>query len=105
MARETFDLTISDVGDDVLVSCDGELDVDTADRFRASMDWVVALHPERVHLDCSGIRFVDSMGIRMMMQLTSSCRQKGIALTLSTSPEMQRLFDTIGVSEFFSSAS
>jgi anti-anti-sigma factor len=104
MAADTFKVAVADAGEDILITCDGELDIMTAEKFRASADWVVALHPEKVHLDCTLVTAVDSIGIKAMMQFASGCRGKGIDLTVSLNPSLQRLLDTIGVSGFFTPA-
>jgi anti-anti-sigma factor len=104
MATETFGVTVADAGDVFLISCDGELDLTSSDRLRASADWVVALHPQSIHLDCNEVTFIDSVGINAMMVLASTCHQKGIELTLSMNTSLQRLFDKIGVSALFSPA-
>lgn len=97
MQGDSLGLSIADAGDDCLVTCRGDLDVSTACRFRESVDAVVALHPERIYLDCESVSFIDPDGISAVMHVALACRSRGITLTASASDWLRRIFDSVGV--------
>jgi anti-anti-sigma factor len=97
----SFIVEIAGTGDELLVTCSGEFDLATAERFREAITEVVSAKPRHVHVDCSGVTFIDSMGIRALLHTATTCRDGQIILTLNMSPSMRRLFDTVGVTEMF----
>jgi anti-anti-sigma factor len=92
-------------GGETHLTCAGEFDLATADRFREAVDEVVAAHPRRAHIDCSAVSFIDSIGIRALLHTATRCRESGIELRVTMNPSMRRLFDTVGVTELFTLAS
>ena len=103
MLADVFSVSVL-TGEDPTVTCSGEFDMAVADRFREAVDEVLATAPARVHFDCSGITFIDSLGLRALMHTDTRCRQKGIAMTITMSPWMRRLFDTVGATQIFTLA-
>ncbi|HJR19599.1 MAG TPA: STAS domain-containing protein [Actinomycetota bacterium] len=97
MQNDSLVLSIADAGEDCLVTCSGDLDVSSACRFRESVDAVVALHPERVYLDCESVAFIDPDGISAVMHVALACRSRGIMLTVGASDWLRRILDSVGV--------
>ena len=97
MQSDSLDLKIADAGEDCLVTCEGDLDVSSACRFRESIDALVALHPERIYLDCDRVSFIDPDGVGAVMHVALACRSRGIMLTASASDWLRRIFDSVGV--------
>ena len=104
MLTEMFTISVQGAGEESRVVCSGEFDMAVADRFRQAVDEVLAVAPQRVHFDCSQITFVDSLGLRALMHTQTRCRDKGIDMTITLSPQMQRLFDTVGATQMFALA-
>ncbi len=64
-----FDTTAERLGDGTIVlSVDGELDLDTASRFKAKLELAVGQGPSPVIVDLTGCDFVDSTGLRVLVQ-------------------------------------
>ena len=97
MQTDSLDLKIADAGEDCLVTCEGDLDVASACRFREAIDALVALHPERIYLDCDRVAFIDPDGVGAVMHVALACRSRGIMLTASASDWLARVFDSVGV--------
>jgi anti-anti-sigma factor len=83
------------------VTCTGELDLAVADRFRRAVDEALVGEPRRVHLDCSAITFIDSIGMRALMYTATRFRDLGAIMTIEMSAPMRRVFDTVGVTCLF----
>ena len=100
MDRDEIEFSI-DVGggpDGSVVAPRGELDMATEGRLRAALQRQ-AEHGA-VTLDLSGLRFVDSSGLRLILETAEAARRDGFAFTmLPGSPSVQRLFEVSGVME------
>jgi|SRR5579872_1736791 len=57
----------SDANGDPLIAVSGELDISNADSFRQTVETVVAEKPERLVFDLTGLSFIDSSGIAVMV--------------------------------------
>jgi anti-anti-sigma factor len=84
-----------------IVTCAGEFDLAVADTFREAIDAALAGKPQRLHLDCSRIEFIDSIGMRALMHTGTRCRDLAIHMTIEMSSVMRRVFDAVGVTCLF----
>lgn len=93
----SFSATVARIGNRALVTCEGELDVDSAEQLRAAVEEALAVGPLGLHVDCSRVSFIDSIGIRALMHPMELCRHRGTRrITVTKSEPMQRLLDTLG---------
>lgn len=104
MLASVFSVSTLASGDQSSVVCSGEFDMAVGDRFREAVDKALAANPSRIHMDCSGITFIDSLGMRALLHTDTRCRDRGIEMTLTMSAPMRRLFDTVGVTHLFAEA-
>jgi anti-sigma B factor antagonist len=85
----------------VRIALGGEIDIATAGQARAAIeDALLGYEPSRVDLDLSGVSFLDSTGINMMMALHRAAAERGCRLTASR-PQRQvaRVLALVGVEE------
>lgn len=85
----------------VRVALGGEIDIATAGQVRAAIeDALLAYEPSRVDLDLSGVSFLDSTGINMVLALHRAAAERGCRLTASR-PQRQvaRVLALVGVEE------
>lgn len=83
----------------VLVVC-GELDVCTAERLESALS---LLPPTDLVIDCAGIRFIDSSGLRPLERAARRCFEIGKGFALRQVPQsMTRVIDLIGLAELLS---
>ena len=76
----------------------GELDVATQGMLREVLERQAARG--EVTLDLSGLRFLDTSGLRLVLETAEAARRDGFAFTvLPGSPAVQRPFDLAGVTE------
>ena len=100
MDRDELEFTV-DVGggaDGSVVAPRGELDMVTQDDLRAALERQAARGA--VTLDLSGLRFLDTSGLRLILETAEASRRDGFAFTvLPGIPAVQRLFDVAGVTD------
>jgi anti-sigma B factor antagonist len=65
-----------------LVVLEGEIDLDAAPRLRHVLHREIAAHSGQVVLDLTGVHFVDSAGLGVLIGGTRRCRESGGDLTL-----------------------
>jgi anti-sigma B factor antagonist len=89
-------------GDVVRVSVAGELDAASAARLQRSLDTVIGVSAGAVVLDMSGVSFIDSTGLRVLLVLQQLLTAQRRPLTLSdVSVQTRRLLELSGLSSVF----
>jgi len=82
---------------DGVVRPHGELDLATAGVVRAALREQAGAHG-RVTLDLAGLRFLDTSGLRLVLETVEASERDGFGFTVLRGPaEIQRLFDLAGV--------
>ena len=100
MDRDELQFTVAIGGgpDGSVVAPRGELDMATQGSLRAALERQAARGA--VTLDLSGLRFLDTSGLRLILETAEASRRDGFTFTvLPGSPAVQRLFDVAGVTE------
>ena len=93
-----FTVDVAAAGDGSVVTPRGELDVATQGALREVLERETARRP--VTLDLSALRFIDTSGMRLVLETAEAARRNGSGFTvLPGSPAVQRLFDVAGVAE------
>jgi anti-sigma B factor antagonist len=92
MTSAEFSVTVE--GESLLVKVVGELDLATAPELDA------CLRPVRgdVAIDCSGLDFIDSSGIRSLVEAHRAAEARGDRLTIRNLPEnARRALEAVGL--------
>jgi anti-anti-sigma factor len=87
------------------IDCVGEFDIGGGDAFVVAVRQALVVRPDMVVIDCSEVSFIDSIGMRALLHTLDLCRASNATLTIEMSPVMQRVFDTVGITELFTLAS
>jgi anti-sigma B factor antagonist len=89
-------------GDVVRVSVAGELDATSAARLQGSLDAATGVSAGAVVIDMSGVSFIDSTGLRILVVLQQRLSTQGRLLTLGeVSAQTRRLLDLSGLGSMF----
>jgi anti-sigma B factor antagonist len=83
-----LDVTITEQADTVRVALSGELDISSAPRLQDDLARVEADEPATIVLDLSGLDFMDSTGLRLLIGADSRAREAGRRLILIQGNEM-----------------
>jgi anti-sigma B factor antagonist len=85
--------------DGMRVLARGELDMHTAGDITDALATVEAEHPAAVVLDLSGITFIDSTGLRVIVAASVDSSRNGRHLSILPSPAVDRVIDLCDVRE------
>jgi anti-anti-sigma factor len=81
----------------VRVSLQGELDLSCARQMEEHFAAIDEQAPARVVVDLSGLAFIDSSGLRMLLLADARAREHSYELVLLAGPEpVQRVFEMTG---------
>lgn len=92
-------LEISSVfdGGTVRVLLSGELDLAGAQQMEDSLAEIDRSDPARVIVDLGGLAFIDSTGLRLLLQADARARERGYELVLRPgAAPVQRVFEVTG---------
>jgi stage II sporulation protein AA (anti-sigma F factor antagonist) len=96
--------TVREVDGLVVVETAGEIDLAVADRWRAAIEAGITAGAHVV-LDCSAITFMDSMGLRVLVQVADLAKETGAELTLAAcSAPVLRVIEVAGLDGMFAVA-
>ena len=100
----TFSARSATGEDRTTVTVSGDIDIATAPQFQGELVAAVAAGLP-VDVDCSGVAFIDSMGLRSLLHAVEQAEAEGVELRLTAlSPQMTRILDLAGLAGFFRSA-
>lgn len=92
-----FTVVVSDDEGRVTVRCEGELDIAVTTAVRDAVIAVLRGEPDDVTLDWSGVTFMDSSGIRLLLQVVLLCRDHGVDLRWALSDAARKTLDLVGI--------
>lgn len=97
-----FSLTIARNGPHTVVALGGELDIVAEGELAAGLALVLATKPGVLTMDLRELEFLDSTGLRALLQLRTDCEANGCRLLLVPGPAaVQRAFAVSGISGQF----
>ena len=97
---EPFRIDVEPARDSVRVAPVGELDIATVDKLRAEVERLRESGFAKLVLDLRGVRFLDSTGLRLVLELDQAAKADSQELLLIRgSAVVQRIFEVTQVSE------
>ena len=94
---EHLRVTTTEAGRCRIVECHGELDIATAPEVEVIVRGMVDDGAEELRLDWSGLTFMDSTGIRLLLEILALCRDSSVGLTWKLGPSAKRALDAVGI--------
>lgn len=96
-----FRHTVTDRGDHVLLALAGDLDLAAYPALVAQLKTLVGVgHP--VVVDCSGVSFMDSMGLKALVEGVQAAGEAGLGFELAAVPDpVLRVLELSGTTELF----
>lgn len=87
-------------GDTHYVEPVGELDIATAELLEAELRTAEESDADTIMLDLSGLAFIDSTGLRVVLDFNERCGgDAGRLRVIAGSPAVERLLDIVGLRE------
>jgi anti-anti-sigma factor len=87
-------------GRKLVITVAGELDVSTAPILERELDRAAEASPPSLRLDLSGLRFMDSTGLQLVLSTATRAQEAGRELELvRSSDSVQRVFQVAGLEE------
>jgi anti-anti-sigma factor len=86
--------------DEQVIALAGELDLDGAQRVSQELQRAATADVRRIVLDLSNLQFIDSSGVRLIVEANARSRTDGAKLALIRGPRpVQRVFELTGFAE------
>ena len=98
MTGEPLTINSERQGDTYRVAPAGELDIATAGLLERELATVAASDAATIVLDLSGLSFIDSTGLRIVLDFSERCGgQDGRLGVIAGTPAVDRLLDIVGL--------
>ena len=93
-------VTIPVVGKTIsVIALDGELDIASVGTLDQAVKRCWAELPTKLHIDCSRLSFMDSMGIRSLLRALRWLQSEGIAVTFEMNRQITRMLNRVGLDD------
>ena len=101
-----LDLVVAIADDHAHVAVRGDLDIDTAPRLIATLHDIAIAPVQHVDLDCQGVTFIDSAGVRALIVARTDATRRGVAVVLvEPSHAVSRVIEMTGLVGLLTGAS
>ena len=97
MALKNFWIAHIETGGVLMIRLSGELDMAGAEEVRHFIDTTMNRDYPAVSVDCRGVTFIDSIGIKSLMHLAGRCAEMGIEPTFRLSARIERVLEAMGL--------
>jgi anti-anti-sigma factor len=92
-----FEIAVSDADGTVTIRCAGELDIAVMAMVMDAVQALLRRPPKEIALDWTGLTFMDSSGIRVLMRTLALCRDNHVDLTWALSEAARKTLDMVGI--------
>lgn len=94
-----MDVTITTQDNKTLVQLEGRLDTSNADKFQQDIAPLMQDNNPDIEIDCSGMTYTSSQGLRMFLMLQKSIISHGGKMVMrKMNPQVKEVFDITGFS-------
>jgi anti-sigma B factor antagonist len=100
-SSNSFSATLESLNGNAVVALLGELDLDSAPELARVLDPLLDDGPPEVIVECSGLGFIDSSGIAVLVAAQNRLQSRGANLTVrSLKPHLLRTLAIVGLIDF-----
>lgn len=100
--EQDIEIDVERRGGSTIVSARGEVDVATAPALREGLDEAVAADAGAVVVDLTGVTFIDSTGLGVLIGARKRCLDADLELrVVVTEPRILKVFEITGLTELF----
>jgi anti-sigma B factor antagonist len=100
LAARPYPLHI-EVGQDapgtVVIRCAGDLDLSSVRELAEAIDWSYTADLRTLRVDLSAVTFIDSSGIRCLIEAQGGCKQLGTTFEIVPSDAVHRILQFVDV--------
>ena len=97
-----FAISVMRSDEEVALVVVGELDLESADKLERNVSQLRAPDVTRIVLNLRQVEFIDSSGLRVLLNLRNDAERNGHALTLiPPAPAVRRVFEITGTRTLF----
>ncbi|MBR0176697.1 MAG: STAS domain-containing protein [Bacteroidales bacterium] len=94
-----MEITIDRKEEKTLVVLNGRLDTSNADQFQADIQPLMEGDKPDIDIDCTGMTYTSSQGLRMFLLLQKSVSARGGKMVMrNMNPQVKEVFDITGFS-------
>lgn len=94
-----MEVTINTTENKTVATVVGRIDTTTAEQFQQALAPLMELENPDIELDCTGMDYTSSQGLRLFLMLQKNVTAKGGYLVLTgMQPQVKRVFDITGFS-------
>ncbi|MGN6189394.1 MAG: STAS domain-containing protein [Conexibacter sp.] len=101
---QPFRLATRPDGDRTIVAVQGELDLDTVEAVRREVEQLREQAVRSIVLDLRELAFIDSSGLRLLLQLDADASTNGFELALIAGDPVRRLLELTNLTDDFKRA-
>ncbi|MDX9880989.1 MAG: STAS domain-containing protein [Prolixibacteraceae bacterium] len=97
-----MNITTQNTNDGILIRVEGRIDTTNYNEFENAVNEVVTGDTKQIYLDCSGLNYISSSGLRIFLTIQKKMMAAGGKLKLfAMQPAIREIFDISGFSSIF----
>ena len=96
-------ITAENLNEYIIISLEGRVDTNNYNDFETRMQEIIPTGAEKIILDCSGLHYMSSSGLRVFVMMQKKITlMKGVLKLCNLQEVIQEIFDISGLSMIFS---
>ena len=97
-----MNITTQNTDDGILIQVEGRIDTTNYNEFETTINKVLKEDTKQIYLDCSGLNYISSSGLRILLTIQKKMMAIGGKFKLfAMQPAIKEIFDISGFSSIF----
>ncbi|WP_018479186.1 STAS domain-containing protein [Pontibacter roseus] len=102
---KTFHVTTTELHDGTILKFEGELDASSSVYADHALEQAIAAEKDYVLIDCSGLLYISSAGLGVLLAAFQACNLKDQQLVMvDMKPKIRNVFEILGLDRIIKSA-